>query len=105
MSASAAPHRPNTPKNHPAICLLLILGVKLITLSASPSPSLVRSGVCGAGTVLPRGRVGVVLGLHVALLRKLSDFAVRLTSEGVGVVSFVMCDVVAFVAVVSVPEL
>jgi hypothetical protein len=81
--------------------------VKLIRLSASasPSPVLARSGVCGAGKVLPRGRVGVVLGLHVVLLRKLNDFAVRLASEGVGVVSFVLCNVVAFVAVINVSEL
>jgi hypothetical protein len=53
--------------------------VKLITLSLSPSFSLSRSGVSGlwsAGTVLPRGRVGVVL----SLFRKLRDFAVWLAT-------------------------
>jgi hypothetical protein len=72
-------HFPNSPENQFAKCLLLTLGVKLITLSLSPSLSLSRSGVSGlwsAGTVLPRGRVGVVL----SLFRKLRDFAVRLAT-------------------------
>jgi hypothetical protein len=61
-----------------------MLGVKLIILSGSPSFS--RSCECGAGTVLPRRRVGVVTTLLIlSLLRKLSDLNARL--GGVGVVS------------------
>jgi hypothetical protein len=59
-----------------------MLGVKLMILSASRSLS--RSGVCGAGTVLPRRRVGVVRTLLIlSLLRKLSDLNVRLGGVGV----------------------
>lgn len=64
-----------------------MLGVKLITLSASPSPPCFCPGVLGAGTVLPRGRVGVVFEFGEVLLRKLRLLAVRLTSDGVGVLS------------------
>jgi hypothetical protein len=77
-------HLPNSPENQFAKCLLLMLGVKLITLSVSPSLAFSRSGVCGSefgGTVLLRGRVVIVLW---SLLRKLSGFAVRLVVVGVG---------------------
>jgi hypothetical protein len=70
-----------------------MLGVKLITLSASRSLSLSRAGVCGlqsAGTVLPRRRVGVVRALILSLLRMLSDFTVRLASVDGGVLSLVV---------------
>jgi hypothetical protein len=71
------------------MCLLLMLGVKLMTLSASRSFS--GSGVCGlqsAGSVLPRRRVGVVRTLLIfSLLRTLRDLNVRLGGVGVGVVS------------------
>lgn len=88
-------YRPNNPETQLTRCLLLMLGVKLITLSVSPSPSpfRVRSGVCGTGTVLPRGRVGVVFALALSLLlRKLRLFAVRLASEGWWFISFVVGD-------------
>jgi hypothetical protein len=74
------------------MCLLLMLGVKLMTLSASRSFS--GSGVCGlqsAGSVLPRRRVGVVKTLLIfSLLRTLRDLNVRLGGVGVGVGSRVV---------------
>jgi hypothetical protein len=81
-------HRPKNPENQLAMCLLLVLGVKLITLSVS------RSGVCvqdGMGVVFPRGRiVGGVLGLALSLQSlgpKRTDLGVRRSGEesvGVG---------------------
>jgi hypothetical protein len=81
-------HRPKNPENQLAIWLLLVLGVKLITLSVS------CSGVCvqdRKGIVFPRGRiVGGVLGLLLSLQSlgpKRTDLGVRRSGEesvGVG---------------------
>jgi hypothetical protein len=78
--------RPNSPENQFARCLLLILGVKLTTLSLSVSTSPSFSGVRGTGTDWPRGLVGVIRALILSLLRRLIDLAVQLASVGVGVV-------------------
>lgn len=56
-----------------------MLGVKLTTLSLSVS----FSGVCGAGTELPRGLMGVMRVLIFSLPRRLRDLAVRLAGVGV----------------------
>jgi hypothetical protein len=64
------------------MCLLLVLGVKLITLSVSRSGVWVRDLM---GTVYPRGRtVGGVLGLGLSLLSlgpKRTDRGVRRSGE------------------------
>lgn len=65
----------NSPENQFAKCLLLMLGVKLITLSVSESRFLDSGVLTSAGTVLPRGRVGVGV---LSLVRRLSDLGVRL---------------------------
>jgi hypothetical protein len=78
-------HRPNSPETQFANRLLLVLGVKLTTLSASVS--LLRSGVCGS-YVFARGRVGVLSELEpLTLLRKPRDLSLRVWREGVDVES------------------
>jgi hypothetical protein len=69
-----------------AKCLLLTLGVKLMTLAISVFLS--RSGVRVSSTPFPRGRVGVIL----LLARRTSDLDVRLGIEDVDVETLRSCD-------------